>query len=77
MFLEQKRTGTVKGRLVANGSKQRDYIQKRAAAFPTVMTESVLITVAIEATKGQDVVVIDLPRVFLNAKMDEVVHMVL
>ena len=77
MFLERKRTGTVKGRLVADGSKQRDYIQEGAAASPTVMTESVLITAAIEATEGRDVAVIDLPGAFLNAHMDEVVHMVL
>ncbi len=66
MFLEQKRTGAVKGRLVANGSKQRDYIQDRAAALPTVMAESVLITAAIEATEGCDVAVLDL---LLNAEM--------
>ncbi len=77
MFLEQKRTGAVKGRLVADGSTQRDYIQDRAAASPTVMTESVLITSAIEAMEGRDVAVIDLPGAFLNAEMDEVVHMVL
>ncbi len=77
MFLEQKRTRAVKGRLVADRSKQRDYIQEGAAASPTVMTESVLITRAIEATEGQDVAIIDLPGAFLNAEMDEVVHMVL
>ena len=77
MFLERKRTGTVKGRLVADGSKQRMYIQDGAAASPMVMTESVLITAAIEATEGRDMAVIDLPGAFLNADMDEVVHMVL
>lgn len=41
------------------------------------MTESVLIAMAIEATEGCDVAVIDLPGAFLNAEMDEVVHMVL
>ncbi len=77
MFLERKRMGAIKGRLVADGSKQRDYIQKSAAASPTVMTESVLITTAIKATEGRDVAVIDFPGAFLNADMDEVVHMVL
>jgi len=77
MFLENKQTGAVKGRLVADGSKQRNYIEEGAAASPTVMTESVLITAAIVATEGRDVAVIDLPGAFLNAEMDEVVHMVL
>ncbi len=36
------------------------------------MTESVLITSAMEATKGHNVVVIDLPGAFLNASMDKV-----
>ncbi len=45
--------------------------------MPTVMTESVLITAAIEAMEGRDVAVIDLLGAFLNADMDEVVHMVL
>ncbi len=77
MFLERKRRGAVKGRLVADGSKQRNYIHEGAAALPTVMAESVLITAAIEATEGRDVAVIDLPGAFLNLDMDEVVHMVL
>ena len=77
MFLERKRTGVVKGRLVADGSRQRSYIPDGAATSPTVLTESVLITAAIEATEGRDVAVIDLPGAFLHAEMDEVVHMVL
>ena len=63
--------------MVADGSRQRAYIQDGAATSPTVLTESVLITAAIEATEGRDVAVIDLPGAFLHADMDEIVHMVL
>ncbi len=64
MFLKRKHTRTAKGWLVADGSNQHNYIQEGAAASPTVMTESVLITAAIEATEGWDVAVIDLPGAF-------------
>ncbi len=77
MFLEQKRTGAVKGWLLADGSKQHDYIQEGSEISPTVMTESVLITAVMEATEGRDVAMIDLPGAFLNAEIDELVHMVL
>ncbi len=77
MILEQKETGAVKGRSVANRSTQQNYIQEVVATSPTIMTELVLITAAMEVTKGRDIAVIDLPGAFLNADMDEVVHMVL
>jgi len=62
---------------VVDRSKQRNYIEEGAATSPTVMTKSVLITAAIKVTEGRDVAVIDLPGAFLNAELDEVVHMVL
>ena len=39
IFLEEKRDGTVKGRICANGSTQREYTEREEAASPTVMTE--------------------------------------
>ncbi len=77
MFLKQKRTGTVTAQLVADGSKQGDYILERGAASPAVMIKFALITAAIEATEGRDISIIDLPGVFLNAEMDKVVYMAL
>ncbi len=41
------------------------------------MTELVLITAIMEATKGHDVAVINFPCAFLNPEIDKVVHMVL
>jgi hypothetical protein len=38
MFLKQKRDGKIKGRTVAGGSKQRDYISKEDASSPTITT---------------------------------------
>jgi hypothetical protein len=43
MFLKQKRDGKIKGRTVAGGNKQRDYISKEDASSTTVTTELVLL----------------------------------
>jgi hypothetical protein len=39
MFLKQKRDGKIKGRTVASGNNQWDYISKEDASSPTVATE--------------------------------------
>ena len=49
MFLTEKRDGSVKGRLVYNGAGTRSYITKEDSASPTVSTESLFITSAIDA----------------------------
>ena len=46
-------------------------------ACPTVMTEYVLITAAIDAEEECDVAVLDLPGAFLHADMDYLLVMVL
>ena len=61
------------------GSKQRtfpDYVKSEWAS-PTVSTDSVIITSAIESHQGRDVVVIDLPNAFLNADNNEQTLMLL
>jgi hypothetical protein len=49
MFIKQKRDGKIKGRTVAGGNKQRNYISKEDASSPTVATESVLFSCIIDA----------------------------
>ena len=56
-----KRDGTVKGRTVAGGNKQQDYIGKEEASSPTVSTEAVVLTSVIEASEDRDVATIDIP----------------
>jgi hypothetical protein len=65
MFLKLKRDGKIKGRTVAGGNKQRDYISKEDASSPTVATESVLLSCIINAEGERDVVVVDIPNVFI------------
>jgi hypothetical protein len=66
MFLKLKRDGKIKGRTVAGGNKQRDYISKEDASSPTIATESVLLSCIIDAEEHRDVAVVDIPNAFLK-----------
>jgi hypothetical protein len=66
MFLKEKRDSSLKGRTVAGGNKQRDYISKEHASSPTVATEAVLLSCIIDAKEGRDVAVIDIPNAFIQ-----------
>jgi hypothetical protein len=77
IILEEKHSGNIKSRMCSDGRKQRADINREDTASPTVMTESVLITAAIDAEEGRDVGVIDLQGAFLHADMDDLVVMVL
>ena len=70
---------SLKGRYVADGSKQRGTIPKEETASPTVHTHLVVLTSAVDANKGRDVAVTDLPGAYLSADMkgEEHVHMIL
>jgi hypothetical protein len=71
MFLKQKRTGAIKGRTVAGGNKQRDFISKEEASSPTVATKSVLLTYIIDAEERQDVAVVDIPNAFIQTRIED------
>jgi hypothetical protein len=49
MFLKQRRDEKIKGRFVAGGNNQRDYISKDDSISPTVAAESVLLSCIIDA----------------------------
>jgi hypothetical protein len=67
MFLKQKRDRTFKGRTVAVGKKQRDYISKEDASSPTDPTESVLLSCIIDA---EEVTVVDVPNAFVQTRVE-------
>ena len=71
LFLTEKRDGRIKGRTCANGSVQREYIEREDAASPTAMTESILLTGTIDAKQGRDVKTADIPNAFVQTKIDE------
>ena len=71
IFLKEKRDETIKSRTCIDGSPQREYIRKEDASSPTVATDSVFITGAIDAHEGRDVAFADLPGAFLHTLTDE------
>jgi Reverse transcriptase (RNA-dependent DNA polymerase) len=70
IFLVVKRDGRIKSRACANGSTQREYINKEESASPTVATESVLITAAMEAEEERDIMSADIPNAFVQTNME-------
>eukprot|EP00934_Nitzschia_sp_Nitz4_P002612 Nitzschia sp. Nitz4//scaffold489_size5144//31//2646//NITZ4_009230-RA/size5144-processed-gene-0.1-mRNA-1//1//CDS//3329552897//2602//frame0 len=75
MFLKRKRNGTVKARGCADGRPQREYTRKEDASSPTVANESVFITAVIDGAEDREVAVVDVPGAFMQAEMDEIVHL--
>jgi hypothetical protein len=69
VFLVEKRDGRVKARACANGSTQREYINKEDAASLTAATESILITATIDAEQRCDNMSSDLPNAFVQTDM--------
>ena len=74
MFLKRKQCGKIKGRGCADGRKQRVYIAKEDSTAPTVSTEAVFLTPMIDALENRDVAVLDVPGAFMQADIDELVH---
>jgi hypothetical protein len=70
MFLKQKLDGKIKGRTVAGGNKQWDYISKEYASSPMVATESVLLSCIIDAKEERDVAVVDIPNAFIQTRVE-------
>jgi hypothetical protein len=71
MFLKEKRDRKIKGRTVAGGNKQREYISKEDASSPTIATESILLSCIIDAEEERDVAVIDIPNAFVQTHVED------
>jgi hypothetical protein len=71
LFLTEKKDGKIKGRFCANGSIQREYIDREDATSPTAATESVLITGTIDAKEGRDIMTADIPNAFVQTKIED------
>ena len=71
IFLVEKKDGKIKARHCANGSKQRQWMRPDEAASPTVMTESIMLTAAIEAKERRDVATFDIPNAFIQTLVDK------
>ena len=63
---------TVKGRLVYDGSRTRDWVSREDAASPTVFMESISLTTVIDAKENRDIMTADIPNAFIQAHMLEI-----
>ncbi len=71
MFIGQKQTGETKARMVAGGNTQRGHVTKEEPSSPTVSTQAVISTSIVDAHKGRDVAVIDIPTTFIQTQVDD------
>ena len=70
MHVKHKQDNSKKARLCVNGRKQRLTMRKKETTSPTVCTDLVFITAAIESVENRRTVVVDLPGAYLSAHMD-------
>ena len=70
MVVKEKRDGSIKGRGVCDGSGQRGYICEFDATSPTVSTEGLAISCAIDAFERRSVATVDIPGAYLHCTMD-------
>ena len=74
MFIKEKRCGMIKARGCADGRKQRLYKTKAETSSPTVRTESLMLSCVIDAKERRNVLTCDVPGAFMQADIDEIVH---
>ena len=74
MFLKQKRCGRIKGRGCADGRKQKVYKTKEETSSPTIHIESLFLSCMIDAMEKRNVVTLDIPGAFMQADIDELIH---
>jgi hypothetical protein len=73
--LKGKRNGTLKGRTCADERSQRNLYNKSQTASPTVSTDSLLLSITIDAYEARDVGTADVMGAYLKAFMDDFVIM--
>ena len=72
MLLTEKRCGNVKGRMVFDGRKTREWITKEDSASPTATLEGILWTLTFDAHENRDVMSADVPNAFIQTEMPEI-----
>jgi hypothetical protein len=75
-LIKEKRCGRIKGRTVADGRPQRDYIPQEESTSPTVSIEALMLSIAIDAKEKRHVATCDVEGAYLHADMTDTVHMV-
>jgi hypothetical protein len=65
-LLKEKRNGDLKGRTVADGSKQRGLYPRSETASPTVSTIALILTILIDAYERRNVATADVAGAYLK-----------
>ena len=74
-MIKEKRDGTIKGRIGANGGLQHKYVDPNSVYSPTVSCEGTKLTLAVDAHEKRFVSICDIDGAYLHAHMDEFVLM--
>ena len=72
MLLTKKRCGKIKGRMVFDGRRTREWITKEDSASPTATLEGIMLTLTIDAKEKRDVMSADVPNAFIQTEMPQV-----
>ena len=75
-LIKEKRNGTLKGRVCADGRPQRKWVSSEDSYSPTVSSESTMLSLAQDAHEKRFVAICDIEGAYLHAKMDDFVLMV-
>ena len=69
-IIKEKRCGKVKGRICADGSRQKRYLQSEdTISSPTVSNEGIIGSFVIDAHEKRSIAVVDIPGAYLHASM--------
>ena len=69
-IIKEKRCGKVKGRICADGSKEKRYLQSEdTISSPTVSNEGIMGSFMIDAHERRSIAVVDIPGAYLHASM--------
>ena len=72
MLLTKKRCGKIKGRIVFDGRKTREWIIKEDSANSTATWREYLLPLTIDAHENRDVMSADIPNAFIQTEMPEI-----
>ena len=77
-IIAQKRSGKIKGRTCANGSRQRRFLRDdENHAFPTASLESIMTMLVINAHENRDITIADVPGEYLHAQFPKEKNVIL
>ena len=70
LFLVKKKDERIKARTCANGSAQKEWMQKEETSSPTAYLESVMLTSVIDYKEDRYIVTVYIPNLFIQTPID-------